>query len=62
MPLAGVLGQSWPSKFEGQFKLRDESGVNACPVQSDGELSKALFGGAFPRNSSSVYRAAFANG
>jgi hypothetical protein len=28
-PFAGLLGSSWPIKFEGQFKYRDERDVNA---------------------------------
>jgi hypothetical protein len=33
LPFAGLLGSSWPIKFEGQFKYRDERGVNARAAQ-----------------------------
>jgi hypothetical protein len=43
LPFAGLLlGRSWPTKFEGQFKYRDERAVNARGGHHAPESKKCL--------------------
>jgi hypothetical protein len=44
-PFAGLLGSSWPIKFEGQFKYRDESKMNAKAAATSGKSQKCPFDG-----------------
>jgi hypothetical protein len=37
-----LLRRSWPIKFEGQFKVRDERGVNAQPARLIAKSRKRL--------------------
>jgi hypothetical protein len=45
MPFAGLLGSSWPVKFEGQFNYRDESKMNACRAAVAAKSQKRWFDG-----------------
>jgi hypothetical protein len=43
-PFAGLLlRRSWPIKFEGQFKVRDERDVNAQAAPTSPESQKCLW-------------------
>jgi hypothetical protein len=43
VPFAGLLlGSSWPIKFEGQFKVRDERDVNARIARVNTKSQKCL--------------------
>jgi hypothetical protein len=44
VPFAGLLlGRSWPIKFEGQFKVRDERDVNTWAPAASEESQKSLW-------------------
>jgi hypothetical protein len=44
VPFTGLLlRRSWPIKFEGQFKVRDERDVNARALAASEKLQKSLW-------------------
>jgi hypothetical protein len=56
MPFAGLLESMMASKFEWQFKYRDEADVNAGRRDTRGVFKKSPIGGHFCDSSDSVYR------
>jgi hypothetical protein len=59
VPFAGVLGASWSVKFEGQFKHRAESKVNAAPARASGIGRNARFAGVSGNRERSIHRGAW---
>jgi hypothetical protein len=59
VPFAGVLGASWSVKFEGQFKHRAESKVNAAPARASRIGRNARFAGVSGNRERSIHRGAW---
>jgi hypothetical protein len=59
VPFAGVLGASWSVKFEGQFKHRAESKVNAPPVRASRIGRNAYFSAVSDNRERSIHRGAW---